>query len=39
MDKKNNEKMRDSYLDDLNRALLYSGSIILIMWIMSFIIK
>lgn len=39
MDKKNNEKMRDSYSDDLNRALLYSGSIILIMWIMSFIIK
>ena len=34
----NNNK--DSYTDDLKKALLYSGSIILIMWALSmFIIK
>ena len=31
---------RDSYTEDLKKALLYSGSIILIMWLLSvFVIK
>lgn len=35
----NNDK-RDSYTEDLRKALLYSGSIILIMWLLSiFVIK
>lgn len=34
----NNNK--DTYTDDLKKALLYSGSIILIMWLLSvFVIK
>lgn len=33
-------KDRDSYTEDLKKALLYSGSIILVMWLLSiFIIK
>lgn len=31
---------RDQYTDDLKKALLYSGSILLIMWLLSvFVIK
>lgn len=30
----------DSYIDDLKKAILYSGSVILIMWLLSvFVIK
>ena len=33
-------KDKDSYMDDFKKALIYSGSIILIMWLLSvFVIK
>ncbi len=36
MDKK---KDKDDYSDDMQKALLYSGTIILVMWLLSFVIK
>ena len=36
MDKK---KHKDNYVDDMQKALLYSGTIILVMWLLSFVIK
>jgi len=35
----NNKIQKDSYTDDLKKALLYSTSIILAMWILSLFIK
>ena len=35
----NENKVRDSYIEDIQKALTYSITIILIMWGLSFIIK
>ena len=35
----NDDKFKDSYVEDIQKALTYSIGIILVMWALSFVIK